>query len=272
MRKIEKDLEAIPASLRLPDAKDFANGHERRRADATHSCRKALLELRAYPTKEAGKFNDRYKLGDTRLALDYLYQKFCAYCEEYVGAGHVEHYRPKSIYWWLAYSWDNLLCVCPACNSTKGNRFEIDGDRCSEPEEDYNWADIHRLGASYDAIERPRIVNPEVEDPKDAIHYSQLGEIYSDDARYRHTMEVCGLHREALRVRRKKVVDDLRNQFAIAYKYNESDHLKAVLSHTWKTIKMNTRPEDGFSNFRNYVVRNWLSDLLLQAQSGEDKD
>ena len=37
----------------------------------------------------------------------------CAYCEppiSVVAFGDIEHYRPKSIYWWLAYCYDNFSC------------------------------------------------------------------------------------------------------------------------------------------------------------------
>ena len=43
----------------------------------------------------------------------------CAYCEtttDVVAHGDVEHYRPKGIYWWLAYTYDNYLYACQICN------------------------------------------------------------------------------------------------------------------------------------------------------------
>lgn len=59
----------------------------------------------------------------------------CCYCEHKIqkGFNDVEHYRPKCRadrspgcsnthgYWWLAYSWDNLLFACPNCNRTGKN-------------------------------------------------------------------------------------------------------------------------------------------------------
>lgn len=59
----------------------------------------------------------------------------CCYCEHRIpkGFNDVEHYRPKCRadrspgcslthgYWWLAYSWDNLLFACPYCNRTGKN-------------------------------------------------------------------------------------------------------------------------------------------------------
>jgi hypothetical protein len=51
----------------------------------------------------------------------------CAYCEAstaVVAHGDVEHFRPKSIYWWLAFAFDNYLFSCQICNqSFKGDRF-----------------------------------------------------------------------------------------------------------------------------------------------------
>jgi hypothetical protein len=53
----------------------------------------------------------------------------CAYCEanaEVVAHGDVEHYRPKSIYWWLAYTYDNYLFACQICNQIfKSDNFPI---------------------------------------------------------------------------------------------------------------------------------------------------
>jgi hypothetical protein len=51
----------------------------------------------------------------------------CAYCEaptDVVAHGDVEHFRPKSRYWWLAYCYDNYLFSCQICNQTfKGDEF-----------------------------------------------------------------------------------------------------------------------------------------------------
>jgi hypothetical protein len=53
----------------------------------------------------------------------------CAYCEtptKVVDYGDVEHFRPKSKYWWLAYSYENYLVSCAICNQKyKSNEFFI---------------------------------------------------------------------------------------------------------------------------------------------------
>lgn len=62
----------------------------------------------------------------------------CAYCEanaEVVAHGDVEHYRPKSIYWWLAYTYDNYLYACQICNQIyKSDNFPISAAKLPEPD------------------------------------------------------------------------------------------------------------------------------------------
>lgn len=66
----------------------------------------------------------------------------CCYCEKYGEDKYceVEHYRPKaqarrapgraeSGYWWLAWTWGNLLYICKNCNNEKGSWFPIHGSR-----------------------------------------------------------------------------------------------------------------------------------------------
>jgi uncharacterized protein (TIGR02646 family) len=61
----------------------------------------------------------------------------CAYCEsikEKSREGAVEHFRPKSTYWWLAYCYENYLFACTICNSEwKGDHFPVDGVRLCGP-------------------------------------------------------------------------------------------------------------------------------------------
>jgi uncharacterized protein (TIGR02646 family) len=61
----------------------------------------------------------------------------CAYCEtptRVVAYGDVEHFRPKSIYWWLAYSYENYLPSCGACNQEyKKDLFELEDKKNQLP-------------------------------------------------------------------------------------------------------------------------------------------
>ncbi len=84
--------------------------------------------------KLAGDFDpskpksDVWKSGVWDKAKDQLLKESggkCAYCESptsVVAYGDVEHFRPKSKYWWLAYCYENYLPACTICNQ----RFKRD--------------------------------------------------------------------------------------------------------------------------------------------------
>jgi uncharacterized protein (TIGR02646 family) len=72
-----------------------------------------------------GKFS-AYSGNDVVNELRQMFHGKCAYCERAIekGTREVEHYRPKGGvgepnhpgYWWLAFSWTNLLPTCGPCN------------------------------------------------------------------------------------------------------------------------------------------------------------
>jgi len=84
-----------------------------------------LIQARAAGTLE---FNSNvWKAAKPQLKLESGGK--CAYCEsptDSVAHGDVEHYRPKSKYWWLAYCYDNYLYACQICNQVyKGDEFPV---------------------------------------------------------------------------------------------------------------------------------------------------
>lgn len=85
----------------------------------------------------------------------------CAYCGDRVGrtGEDVEHFRPKSPYWFLAYSFDNYLASCRQCNSSrKGNRFAVETG--------------HPRATSRDQVvaERRLLLDPVLDSVEDAMH------------------------------------------------------------------------------------------------------
>jgi len=91
----------------------------------------------------------------------------------------VEHFRPKKIYYWLAYSWDNLILACPKCNGHKDINFELNGVRHSFENNEQNLRSINTLSAIYDLSEQPKMVNPEIVDPSNDLTFSKDGKIDS---------------------------------------------------------------------------------------------
>ena len=134
-------------------------------------------------------------------ALMRMHHGKCCYCEKRIESAdlHVEHFRPRGAfrqaadgdkefpgYYWLAYSWDNLLLGCPTCNVTKSSTFPLEN-----PEQ--------RARSHNDdiAIERGVLVNPAIDDPRGHIRFK-------DDAPYpltdrgQRTINELDLHRDEL--------------------------------------------------------------------------
>ena len=81
-----------------------------------------LKEFRRVRRNEIEKISFTGKSSRWKNAKDNLLLESdnkCAYCECYfrtVAYGDVEHYRPKSKYWWLAFSYHNYSASCQLCN------------------------------------------------------------------------------------------------------------------------------------------------------------
>lgn len=86
-----------------------------------------------------------------------LFHDKCAFCESFVrhvAAPQVEHYRPKTTFPALTFSWENWLLSCPACNGRKWAHFPIGPDgkpslldpTVDEPDEHLSFTNEHVRG------------------------------------------------------------------------------------------------------------------------------
>lgn len=158
----------------------------------------------------------------------------CAYCEastDVVAHGDVEHFRPKSVYWWLAYSLENYFFSCQICNQTyKGNMFPIAGNKLAEPDPastaetlGLTWPDPGDKDSCDDfhrscLDEQPLLINPLAEDPADwfsydADHLTQRVKIIPKNSaaqvRAEETIKTLGLNRDELQLLRYEAWVDL---------------------------------------------------------------
>jgi len=151
-------------------------------------------------------------------ALETIYNEKCGYCEsktKHVASLQVEHYRPKGGvdessthkgYYWLGYEWSNLLLACPKCNGrgAKGNKFPILGTRVFV-HSNQSLADTSPL-----INEKPLLLNPEIDNPREHFVFDEYGKIESYTTRGIKTIEICKLDRIDLnRNRKKEVIDDI---------------------------------------------------------------
>lgn len=244
MIRIQKPKGAAPESLWYPIpnlAKSLTQ-----KARTTHERRQDVIDANGYPEKD-NKFNSRYKQEDTKTALENFYNHKCCYCEQRIESYHVEHYRPKSLYWWLAYSWDNLLFICPACNTAKLDKFEISNSKANYLPTDL--PNIHSLRDVYNLTENPSLLNPECDYLDEMWVFNTKGEISSEHHRGKYTIETCKLDRDSLNDERKKIFDNFNARIKAA----EADYLLCY-PHDRK------RFDDTIQNEINFFVLDALND------------
>lgn len=125
MIKLKRDRTAIPASFRDP-------GRQGRIRELFEAARAGTLNDKA--VKDRLFSSSRWK--DAKPALQRDTSGKCAFCETPTTAvyyGDVEHFRPKSTYWWLAYCYENYLFSCRVCNGKKGDQHMLASPRAAAP-------------------------------------------------------------------------------------------------------------------------------------------
>ena len=221
MIKVHKNLDDVPLTL-----------NEKKTEKRRNNC---IKDKKYHQKKE---FHQRYKQKDTKESLKKIYNQKCAFCEQQIRecvdneleecSSTVEHYRPKSIYYWLAFSWDNLLWCCHRCNQNKGNSFEMDSIKI---EYDEVFKDnIHSSASSYHTIENPKMIHPELESILNKLSFVD-GIIDSSDSRVKYTIDTCGLDRDDLNEKRlviiKAFITEAKKRNRLKRSYNDIlDNLK----------------------------------------------
>jgi len=247
MIKIEKDFLDVPSIL---SSKNRQSAFEGNVASQSYSDAKNL-----------------YKVGSVQKKLNELYHLKCGYCEKTLldSPKHIEHYRPKKIYYWLAYSWDNLLLSCGECNSAKGDRFAVEDERVIYDGEAFE--NIHHLGIGYDELENPKIINPEKEDILKDLRFDKQGFVYTNNPQVQHTIDACNLGREALSRLRESIVVDFVEEMEAHYLYYQEKKDISRFIPTVKQFLNNCTPQHPFYAFRYFVVQNvelFFEDEVLQ--------
>lgn len=155
-----------------------------------------------------------------RRALERAQDNKCAYCDAVMPPLEVEHYRPKSAsqrargepaqrpgYYWLAYTWENLLLCCVLCNQPRRDTAdEQTGKGMLFPlaqEED-------RARSHHDdlAREKPLLLNPYEDDPDQHISYRQYIPVPRSE-RGKATIEVLKLCGKDQLARPRSTYEDL---------------------------------------------------------------
>ncbi len=243
----------IPTSLQLPIEGEI-NTRKNQPSRTTHRRRTEVIEAGQYP--DDNTYNDRYKQEDVKTDLEFRYHHKCAYCEQKVESYHVEHYRPKTIYYWLAYSWDNLLFCCQKCNQKKSAHFDTLKTKAIYKHEDLPR--IHELCQEYNQIEQSLLLHPEYENAEPLLVFNENGEVSSTDARAAYTISAdkgCDLSREWLCDKRKRILDKFRKKLNAIITTKQGERQKEAVDDLLKDFSEEAFDErEVFLAFRRYVL------------------
>lgn len=261
MIKVNKDLNDLPNSLKFTGGilqKVYYKTNK-----TTYKRWAEVINNGSYIDNDT--YNHRYKLKDIKSKLSIIYNHKCAFCEQRVEILAVEHFRPKSVYYWLCYSWDNLLLACVGCNSSKLNHFEV-VNRAVHTTNDIN--SIHGLAAQYQVSEQPKFIHPEQEDAEPLLIFDVKGNVSSNDIRMQYVIEKCNLDRKILSDFRKELYDDIEKKatdLILSYKITgkkkylyQLQYLKTDFRNTCN--KRNDRiNKKEFLAFRRFIINKvWI--------------
>lgn len=180
-------------------------------------------------------------------ALGTLYDWKCAFCESKRHKPQVEHFRPKKRvtgdapnplgYYWLCYSWTNLLPTCKDCNEAKLNKFPINQlhNRVYSPtflldqQLDLNSLIYHNSPL---IDEEPLLIHPEYANPDLCFSFDHKGQISGIDALGRGELSktTLGLDSKDLNFFRQKEIDRCVEMIELAIIYNGEEMFIEVLN------------------------------------------
>ncbi|MEI7869868.1 MAG: hypothetical protein WCI11_18430 [Candidatus Methylumidiphilus sp.] len=210
-------------------------------------------------TFESDSFDSKvYGHQTVKQALILMQHGKCCFCESkilHIAYGDVEHYRPKAGYrqnsedamqkpgyYWLAYSWDNLLLSCERCNRQyKKNLFPLLHEQ-------------KRAQCHHDDIdmEKPLLINPTSTDPKNHIGFRDEIPYPIDDSPYGNTtIAVLGLDREELNEIRRTKLEELRrlvDLIKLAEAMPNQEELKQLAENAQMFLLKSMLPQTEYSS------------------------
>ena len=205
----------------------------------------------------------------------------CCYCEAIIPEHYndVEHYRPKARadrtpgclethgYWWLAFTWSNLLFACPACNrSAKNDWFPLThGSVALLPEQ------------RPDSREKPLLLDPASStiNPIEHIVHVLRGTRWHPEPRNGSqlglwTIKVCDLDRDELHELREKHITDIVIEKVEAFQFYLANRQGSlVLNKEFRRMCALFAPEQAHAALSYDALRHYIPDDLLLAAIGQ---
>ena len=228
---------------------------------------------------------DHYKDVEIKKALEKLFHNKCAYCEGQPtsqGPWDVEHYRPKGRvkensnhpgYYWLAYTWDNLLPSCTFCNQRRIDQATWD-DPVAGPAagklDQYPLLDEQDRAMDPDSDldkEKPLLLNPCIDqDCETFFRYDIQGHILpaeSGNLRAEKTIKICHLERRRLRQDRAELMRKVIKAVEL-HEMSLGLNNAELMQKTRELVDLFTTAISPFAGTAKFVDRNRHAFIVVQ--------
>jgi len=236
-----------------------------------------VLKADLLATRNAHVSNSKCYRDCTIDLLTTLYKNKCAICERDRGIElQVDHYRPKKArtnithtqynntgYYWLTYTWSNLIPLCSACNQKKSNKFPIASGNTrvtdhvnSQGLNPFNPYDINWLKL----IESPLLLNPET-DNNLSSHFicDKNGELKGRTSQGWETIKVFKLNRRELKRKRISVKNKITKEIIISFDrfitHQNDQRLKGALEIIFDRLIHGTNIDHELSLYYTFIFK-----------------
>lgn len=217
----------------------------------------------------------------------------CAYCETPTSVnqyGDVEHFRPKSKYWWLAYCYENYLVSCVACNQVykkdffllRDNRKKLRGPKIKSTFTDAKLLQLAAL-LTVDPVnnslgypmtkfikelsgEGSLLINPYFDNPATYLAYLPILEnnevvVVATSKKYEPFVEACN---DLFGINRKELMDERFKVYStyLTFKYTLMENIRVQLRNKINNDLINMASDKyAFAGMVRYLNTQPLSSL-----------
>ena len=231
--------------------------------NSVYKCKYQLDGKNYYPVKDA---------------LKEIYHNKCAYCETKFTRSYIniEHYRPKKsdyyngtqrLYYFLAYSWSNLLPICTVCNTKKSNNFKLKDENLRLKYNSESLKKVQYQTQQYNKDEKPLFIHPDIDNYSNLFHFNIKGEMlvnfkHIDKERMIYTIETSNLNEQDLQDRRAEVFEEFRlmknellHLFQSAKKHKDRDELNYFKKNCQDKIALFFEEKKEFLAVRKQIIK-----------------
>lgn len=160
----------------------------------------------------------------------------CMFCED-SAASQIDHFRPKTHYPELVFSWTNFLYACSRCNLVKGERFAI---RC----DDGRILQLPKRTREPPPDGQPLLIDPRCENPLDLLRLELVTGRFQGlqpqgslgFARAEHTIKLLQLNAPALVGMRMTFREAYRDRLALFVRQKRAAAAREVLENISATL------------------------------------